>query len=376
MRISKFIPALLGFATAAQPVSARDMLVLVGTQGNDPGQGIVAVRLNAKTGALTPVGLAAELKRPIWLERDPRRPIVWSVSDAGNADGPSTGRVYAFSIDRRKGTLSPLNDVASGGRGPTYLAFDRQLATLFVANFGSGQVAAIPVDTVGRLGAATSVQQHSGNGPHRRQASPHAHAVVIDPSRRYVLSPDLGADRLFVYRYNPATRTLTSGPMPFVQLAPGSGPRHLRFGRDGRHAYLLNELSAEIVVFRWNARTGELVEQARMALADPPAGVTKSASEIALSRDGNTLYVGNRSTESVEVYAVDHRAGDIRRVQTVASGSKGPWHFAVAPGGRWMLVSNQGSDTLNVLRVDHGTGRLSATGISMPVAKPVSVVFD
>jgi 6-phosphogluconolactonase len=52
-------------ALAAPPA---ETLVYIGTQGAEPGQGIFAARLDPRTGTLTPLGLAAELQRPTWID--------------------------------------------------------------------------------------------------------------------------------------------------------------------------------------------------------------------------------------------------------------------------------------------------------------------
>jgi 6-phosphogluconolactonase len=85
---------------------------------------------------------------------------------------------------------------------------------------------------------------------------PYAHATALDPSGRFLLVPDMGVDRVFIYRFDPALRVLRPAPTPFFQSEPGTGPRHIAFGRDGRFAYLVTELSAELRVLRWDAKGG------------------------------------------------------------------------------------------------------------------------
>ncbi|MDH7798831.1 MULTISPECIES: lactonase family protein [unclassified Beijerinckia] len=355
------------------PVANRTA-VFVGTQGSGPGQGIHAALLDETSGELTGGELAAEAERPTWLEIDPQRPLLYAVSEVGN-DGKSEGSVASFVIEQPGGRLRALNRVGSGGGGATHLAYDAKGAALIVANFGGGQVSALPVLPDGKLEPVSSVQTNTGSGPHRRQTSPHAHGVALDPSERFVLAADMGADRVFVYRWDRANKTLSPGSMPFAAFPPGSGPRHLSFSRDGRFAFVLSELSSEIFTLAWNAASGHLTEQTRIALDAPDYAGGKGASEIVLSRDGRFLYALNRGQSAIQAYAVDPASGALALLQTLPSGGQIPWHARITPSGKWMIVANQGSGTLTLFAIDAGSGKLSASPHSLAIAKPANVAF-
>ena len=349
-------------------------LVLIGTHTGGAGQGIFAARLDRTTGALTSLGLAAEVERPTWLVADPGSKLVYSVSETGN-DGKSHGSVYGLAVDRGTGRLSVRSHSGSGGGGATHLAYDPRLHTVFVANFGTGQVAAIPVDAEGRLGGVASVQQNVGTGPSKRQTGPHAHAVVVDPTGRFVLSPDLGADKVFVYEWDAATRTLVPSRVPPLAFPPGSGPRHLVFARDGRFAFLDTELNGEIHTLRWDAAAGGLTPVGHVALDPPEFTGSRSASELAVSADGRFLYVSNRGANVMQVFAIDRATGALAEIQRIDCGGQVPWSFALDPSGRWLIVTNEASGNLAVFAVDRRTGRIRATGQSLAVPKPVVLAF-
>ena len=354
--------------------SCKGTLVYIGTQGSGPGQGIFAARLDPEKGRLTGLGLVAEVERPTWLSRDPQAPIVFSVSETGN-DGKSQGGVLSFAVDVETGMLRLISKVSSGGGGATHLAFDRRLASLFVANYGTGDVSAIPVGHDGVLAAISSTQSNFGSGPSRRQQGPHAHGVTVDPTGGFVLSPDLGADRVFVYRFDRTNGSLSPGSPPFIQLPPVSGPRHLVFSPSGRLAFLVTELSAELYSFSWDAKTGRLEQVGRIALDAPDFTGTKSAAELSISRDGRFLYVSDRGANTLRVYASDEMNGTLRAIQTTDCAGQSPWSFAIDPSGRWLLVANQASSNLAVFEVDQETGKLAATGTSISVPKPVAITF-
>jgi 6-phosphogluconolactonase len=264
------------------------MVVYIGTQGSGSRQGIIAGRLDPATGALASLGIAAEVERPTWLVPDPHKPVLYVVSETGNY-GQSQGGVLGLAVDRVSCMLRLLGRSNSGGGGAMHLSYDAPSRTLFVANYGTGQVATLAVKVDGTPEGVRSIQAHAGSGPHRRQKGPHAHAAVLDPSRRFLLSPDLGADRLFVYHFDAVWRTLAPAATPFLTFPPGSGPRHLTFSPDGRFAFLDTELTGEVYAYRWDAWRGALTQTARIALDGPDFAETRSASEVMVSLDGRFL---------------------------------------------------------------------------------------
>src|SRR6266581_428175 len=141
---------------------------------------------------------------------------------------PARTRPSSPSMDT--GALTRLNEQPSGGGAPCFVSVDRSGRVALVANYAGGSVALLPIEANGALAPATHVVQHTGKGPNaERQQAPHAHCVLPDPSNRFALAADLGADRVFVYRLN-----LDANSLPHVEggdavMRPGAGPRHIAF---------------------------------------------------------------------------------------------------------------------------------------------------
>lgn len=345
--------------------------VYFGSRSLEAGNGIVAARFDAKTGRLSPVGIVAEVTKPAWLLAHPKLPVLYSVSEVSNES-----RVFAFSRDPSNGKLTLINSVASGGGGATHLTFDEAAKALFVAHYGTGHVSWLPTADDGRLGIPNSVQSNYGTGPNQqRQTSPHAHGVVVDPSGRYVLAADLGADRVFVYGFDPATRQLVPAAQPFGTAEPGSGPRHLTFHPNGQFLFLVTEMAAEVVSYRWDAKQARLQHIQTLSMDEPTFTEQKSAAHIAISRDGRFVYASSRGTNTIAVFAVNSKDGTMRLVQRISSQGKTPWDFSIDPTGRWMLVANSNSNAIAVFAVNPETGELTATQETLSVNTPSNVTF-
>src|SRR5690606_28353887 len=132
--------------------------------------------------------------------------------------------------------------------------------TLLVANYGSGSIAALPIQSDGQLGPAATTIQHSGSSVHARQAGPHAHFIMPSPDNRFALTCDLGLDQILVYQLQPAMAKLVPHEPPFAAVAPGAGPRHFAFSPEGRFVYVLNELNLAVTVFEYAPASGRLME--------------------------------------------------------------------------------------------------------------------
>src|SRR6185436_10183163 len=169
---------------------------------------------------------------------------------------------------------------------------------LFVANYLSGTLAVYPIETDGRLAAASHVVQHTGKGVNaERQEGPHAHFVGFTPDQRFVLSCDLGIDQVLVYRFDSANGKLLTQSQ--AQLSPGAGPRHLDFHPAGRFVYVINELDSTLTTFEYAAETGRLTKL--QTLSTLPAGYTgfNACAEVAVHPTGHYVYGSNRGHDSL-----------------------------------------------------------------------------
>lgn len=365
--------ALAGRATPQSPSkksSSPLLRVFVGTYTGAGSRGIYKVELDASTGAVVEgPALAAPSKNPSFLVVHPNGRFLYAVNETGGA-----GAVSAFSVDRDSGALSFLNQQPSGGADPCHLAVDAEGRNVVVANYTSGSVGVLPVASDGSVRPATSVRQLTGSGPNKgRQAGPHAHGVFFDPSKRFLLTADLGSDRILVERYDPATGTSEPGGPGSVSLEPGSGPRHLAWHPSGRALYVLSELLSTVSAFHWNAASGSLSSFQRISSLPSGYSGTNTAAEIAVSPDGRFVYASNRGDDALTVFSAD--AGrKLAFVGRVPTGGRTPRHFAIDPSGRWLIAANQGSSSVVVFRLDPATGVPAPVGAPIAVPEPVCIL--
>ncbi|RME89615.1 MAG: lactonase family protein [Verrucomicrobia bacterium] len=227
----------------------------------------------------------------------------------------------------------------------------------------------------GGLMPASAFIQHRGSGPNpRRQEGPHAHCATFSPDGRFLLVADLGVDRVFVYRVDPVHGELAPNDPPWVELPPGSGPRHVAFAPDGRRVFVVNELACTLASFAWDGEAGRL--EPLDSQSTLPAGFTgrNTCAEVAVHPNGRFVYASNRGHDSLAVFAIGPE-GRLRLVDHTPTGGRTPRHFALDPEGRWLWAANQDSGNIVLFRVDPKTGRLQPAGRSLSVPRPVCVLF-
>lgn len=366
----------LGLTTfARQP---GELLVHFGTYTGPSSKGIYVSRLNTATGALTEPVLAAETPNPSFLALSPSGDRLYAVNEIGDYEGKPAGSVSAFAIDRKTGLLTLINRQPSGGGGPAHISTDRKGAHVFVANYGGGSVAVLPVGPDGRLQPMSGFVQHTGSSVNpARQKSPHAHSIDLDAEGQHAYVADLGLDKILIYRFDARAGTLTPSDPPSASVEPGSGPRHVAMHPAGRFAYVTNEIVLTVTAFARDAKRGAL--KTIQTISTLPDGVKPepafSTAELTMHPSGRFLYGSNRGHDSLTVFAVDQASGRLTFVQNEPTGGSTPRGFGIDPTGRWLLAANQRSDSVVVFRIDQASGRLAPAGTRISVGAPVCVTF-
>ncbi len=351
-------------------------LAYVGTYTVRGSQGIYAYRYDPANGSMESLGLAAASDNPSFLAISPSHHFLYAVNEGKFQSRSDTGGVSAFSIDPQTGKLTFLNEVASRGADPCHLSLDQSGRFVLVANYTGGNIAAFPVGADGKLGEASTFIQHKGSGPnHQRQEGPHAHWIDFSPDGRFVLNTDLGLDEIRVYRFGAATGKLTPNDPPFAKVAPGAGPRHVAFSRNGKFVYVISEMGGTVTTFSYDARRGALHELQVVPTLPKDFHGENTTAEIVVHPSGKFLYGSNRGHDSIVVYSMDPQKGTLTFVEHASTKGKEPRNFEIDPTGKFLLVANQDSDNIVVFKIDQTTGKLTPTGTEIKVPAPVCIRF-
>lgn len=368
---SLLIASLMGLTFTAQAG-----VLLVGSYTDGTSQGIYRYSFDTRSGQIDakPRQVVKSVS-PSWLVLSADQRLLFAVNETPQ------GHVSSFSLGTQ-GEIKPLNQVASRGDEPTHASLSHDQRYLFIANYAvapvpGGSLVVIPVARDGKLKDVVQQLRHAPSKVNtERQAGAHVHSVVLSPDGRHLYASDLGADKVFIYRYDGASpeHPLSPAIPASVTLPAGSGPRHLLFDAKGRHAYLTLEMSGEVVKF--DVQDGNLIERQRLPLTEQQDAAAKASGGLHLSADGRFLYVSNRGTANeIVVYAVGKDDGQLTLLQRRSVEGDHPREFALDPGGNFLLVANQKSNQIVVMRRDPRSGKLGETVQTLPQDAPSDLKF-
>jgi 6-phosphogluconolactonase len=305
--------------------------------------------VDSQSGALgAPSSVASFGTAPSFLAVDANSKHLYAV------DENTPGRVGAYAIDAATGALSFENAVASGGDGPPYVGIDG--SWVLVANYTSGTVAVLPVQSDGSLGPAVDTESPGAL----------AHMIVADPTNHFVFVPCKGSDYVAQYVFDSSTGKLTPNAVPNIPTAAGAGPRHLAFHPNGKLAYLIDETDSTMSELSFDASQGTL--SILQTVSTLPAGFsgTNTAAEVHVHPSGQWLFGSNRGDDSVAVFPLDS-SGKMGGPAFTKTGGTTPRDFALDPSGTFLYAANQGTGNVVVFRFDATLGTLTPTGSTVTV---------
>jgi 6-phosphogluconolactonase len=248
---------------------------------------------------------------------------------------------------------------------------------LLTAQYGGGSVALFPLDPKGKMGSPIITEHSGGSEVHgNRQNSPHPHWCGFSPCGKYALVPDLGLDQVVIYKVDQeALRLVYHGE---AIAAPGSGPRHLRFSKDRKFIYLLNELDLTVHTFAWDAKSGRANSSSIVHTLTEEAKSKESfnsAAEIVVHPSGSFLYTSNRGHDSVTAYRLD-KMGQPEVIQAQPIRGAFPRNFNLTPEGNWLIACGQHSHTLSAHKINPASGKLTyLKGAVVHVPEPPSCLI-
>jgi 6-phosphogluconolactonase (cycloisomerase 2 family) len=371
-------------AMGTQVSSAEDYQLLVGSYTAGQSQGIYRLNFDSSTGQINPTPLQViKSENPSWLTLSKDQHRLFVVNENGPGQKDPVGRVSSYAIDPKTHALSLINQVQSLGNEPTHSSLSGDGSHLFVSNYSvvedpGGTLAVLPVGADGKLNSVVQMSSHPSSRVNpERQMSAHVHSTMSSPDGRYVFSNDLGADKVFVYRFDPKANPdlpLKPAQPASVQLPPGSGPRHLLFSADGKHAWLSMEMSAQVAVFDYKDGTLAQTQMVDLAAGQPTSD--KAAAALHASADGNFLYVSNRGTANqLLVFAIDPATGHLKELQRRSVEGDHPREFSLDPSGQFVLIANQKSNQIVVVERDAKSGLLGKTVQKLPMDAPSDLKF-
>lgn len=337
----------------------------------------------------------SDILNPAFARVDPLTDIMYVCTESIEEDG----LIVAYKIDP-SGKLPARSMQNARGTSTCYLTLDPNGRKLLFVNYWNSSLGSLPINDKGELHPVKGYIQPANvksrdRADHlvNRQLEPHAHAVVLDPyqihdQNQVCFVPDLGLDVIRQYRYN-----FNDGSYTLLNEIPSAtgkgphGPRYIEFHPKLEIAYVVNELSSIVSVFKYNREAVhktlsesltscaslELVQQ----ITTVPEGYTdyNTCGRVCVDPSAKFVLVSNRGHDSITTYQIDQETGLLKLCGTYSTQGETPRHFQLHPNGRLLCAANQDTDTIVMFNFDTNTGELTPTGQTYKVDSPNFVQF-
>lgn len=348
--------------------SLSDYTILTGsyTSGNSEAKGINVYRLNAKT-LESQLYSETRLDNPSYFTFTTDKKYLYAISE-----NDTNSFAYAFSFDENAYRLAPLGEKVEVGTDPCYVTVHPTNPVLVTADYTSGTVSFIRVSSeTHELMYNYSTCTPTGRGIDTiRQNAPHVHCVNFTPDGVHLFATDLGKDAIYSF-IDPSglpEQIQVRDTVPFAAIP--QGPRHLIFTKDSKKAYLINELSGDVMVY--DQADGKL---SRIQIIEADSEHAHGSADIRLSPDEKFLYVSNRLVnDGIVTFKVNSKDGTLTRIAFTPT-EKHPRNFRISPDGKLLLVACKDSDCIQIFRRNTKTGELTDSGKRILIDSPACVDF-
>lgn len=351
MKVSLSIFASLAILTL---LSAKSVDVYFGTGTTKDAVGIFHAKFDTESGKLGERSLAAQIKEPEFLAIHPNGSHLYAVA---KSDVPV---LAAYGIGK-DGSLKLLSTVPMRNGQGAHIEVHPSGKFLITAQYFKGSVGVFRIAENGFIEEQTQVMVHEGpSRVHSRQMHPHPHWTGFSPDGRFALVPDLGTDKIHIYKVNLDGPSLI--PHSLAQSVEGGGPRHMRFSADGKFIHLLNELTVEISTFGYDAKSGTatlLHTTPVLSEVIQAQNPYNSGSEILVHPDGKFVYSANRGHDSITAFRADPKTGRLTEIETEPIRGSWPRNTRIDPTGKWLFVSGEVSNTVSIFSINQETGELT-----------------
>jgi 6-phosphogluconolactonase (cycloisomerase 2 family) len=394
-----------------------------GPSGTEAKEAIWTFRLDTKSGGLVLLSVVEQpVCNPAFSRMHPFRSVMYACTESV----VENGEIVALGVDTHSGELEILNSTDALGTSTCYITIDKEARNMLIVNYWDASIHVFRLDPRGRIVEHRSKYDpnegrsmvakaglgfqgrvnHSENDASaqaERQADPHSHAIILDNIYgRIAYVPDLGADTVHQFLFDPDAGTLT--PLgSFPSGTPGKtalGPRYIEFHPSLPVAYVINELSSEVAVFVFDVEEAEkMLAWSRQAGAvsksangkSPPQFKTlrlvqnistipdawprskNTCGRITVHRSGDFVLCSNRGHDSIASFFIQHHSEPpgLLSLSTIQhTHGETPRHFAFDPSGEWLISANQDSDSVTVFRFNGARGEFTKQGDGYSVPSP------
>lgn len=342
-------------------MAAKDKYVAyVGTYTHENSVGIHVYDVDMNKGSLTERSVAP-INNPSYLTISKDGRFLYSIEDEG---------VASFRITET-GDLEKMNQSWIGGMRGCYVEVDSKGRYLFVGGYHDGRVTMMRLNEDGSIGDVADGIFHQGLGKSsaEKKLDPHVTCVILTPDEKYLCAVDYGLNQIKTYAIDYEHGKLHLADIIRCQL--DSAPRMMRFSKDGKHAYILMELTnvMEVYTYQDTARGPEFEKVQEISVLKKENPVAASSS-FEFTEDGKYIFVAIDAMNAVTYFERNPEDGTLTWMHNAAVSGDFPKTLAVLPGDEYYAVLNHDSNEIRTFIVDYKKKNCLMKNAPVKVDKP------
>ncbi|MCR5581110.1 MAG: lactonase family protein [Pseudobutyrivibrio sp.] len=337
----------------------------VGTYTHETSVGIYVYDVNPDTGVMVQQSVSP-INNPSDIINSKDNKYLYSIADEG---------VASFKI-LDNGDLEKMNQEWVGGMRGCNLCVDSQNRYLFVAGYHDGRVTMMSLNEDGSIGGIADGIFHQGIGKSvaERPLYPHCTCVVLTPDEQYLCAVENGLHQIKIYEIDYEMGKLRLADI--VRCTMGSAPLKMKFSQDGKYAYVITEMSNEILVYDYHIIDGhpdfENIQTASLLVGEDEE--ISTGTNIKFGEDDKFVYASVDGLNAVCMYKRDPKTGKIEYFSHSFISGDYPKSFAILPKDKFFVSLNHDTNEIRSFTIDKEAGHSLMQNAPIKIAKPNSIV--
>jgi 6-phosphogluconolactonase len=332
------------------------------------GKGIYEISVDVNNKKMEIMGVIEDLVNPSFLCQTDSSNLL-AVNEISPNPQNYPGRISRIELNK-DGSYRKAQEAGTFGNAPCHISYSAKSGIYAATNYLGGQLAFGSITPEGELGDDLSQITFTGKSSHARQEASHLHQALFTEDGSKLLVSDLGSDKIYVLEVDLKNKKINNTPLFELQLSPGSGPRHMTWGKQKDQLFIAEELSNRLDFTLFDNLTGKIELKSSVSILKNASAPNNTAADIHISPDGSHVLVSSRGENNLVV--VPFSNGNFGIPQFIATQGSTPRNFNITRDGKFVLVANQDSDNVSVFEYQ-GAGRLDYV-FSFKLPSPVCIV--
>ncbi|TDP01258.1 lactonase family protein [Marinomonas balearica] len=221
---------------------------------------------------------------------------------------------------------------------------------LYSASYVDHDISLYQIDndhTIGKSPISANIGAHS-----------HMFRSIKRDGQMFAFASSLGSDQICMWSAAPFIKhAALEQPDTTLQLAKGTGPRHIGFHPTLNFIYVIGELNGTITAIQYTQN--KLTVQQEMLLSaclyNPRNDI--AAADIHIRHDGQFLYASEKCSSTIDVFALNEK-GAMSHVQTVQTEER-PRSIALTRDSVFLIAAGQSSNHIACYAIHPHSGHLT-----------------